>query len=834
MNPDGLIYKVRVTTAIMYYAIRALAILVVSALLTWNLVRALSKSSSADQKVVAKNAIVDTVVSMALIMFMHIIIILILNVNELFLNFIAKITPYADSGNFFDALEGAIFNSNYILTVASLVVYAILEWQTFKYILVYIQRFLTIVFLIIISPIVPITYATDKMRGGKGVALNGWFKELVFNVFVQSLHAIVYAALVSTAMAALTSSNSVSSIGDLSSAMVAIVAMLFIKYAEKMAKTIFGFDNSQILNTNIIGNAASTVISVGNSVVGSTTRVAQRAAAGGPLVSFGQNLDGSHIGIGQVVEGLGNSAGRNFNHIKNVRNSFKNGLQGLGVNGEKLETLNESESTETQSTDVKVKNSNTKIESAVKKSQEHTMPSIEKAEIQNAYINAMPDANYELNRKKGLNSMPEIGKDEFNTAEGNSYSRNGNENKNDLNSMPEIDKNEFNKININSYFKSHSMDNSKNSYENRKDVSSMTEIDKAEINNAYINNNSSVEGGLKKTKDLNSMPELKVEGNNNEKLAEELKRELKLHLGDDKKAQDNFRKELKNNFLNLRNSFDKEKRMEIEAQISSIDTSKPDELKKYLNSFEKGSKEREFADSFAKYWNMANLGEKDTEDYATKDILNYYKAQGLDVSEEVYNIKESKEVEKIVYDKNNVGGESKVSMTSNEAFAPKIEAVPELSVGKINDSNLRKTLEELSSIDPYVKYKFSSKLEGEVQNEIEEEFSSKIDEFTRKMGREPEGIEDIRKNMEAKARKQFDEYKAGNIKPMDLEGDAKNLAMLEIEAKHLGFSMTVNDGPVKTAGSSSQVIEELAKTKREKIKITRNKNNNNNNDNNIA
>ena len=45
---------------------------------------------------------------------------------------------------------------------------------------------------------------------------------------------------------------------------------------------------------------------------------AGRVATGGPLISFGKNVDGSHIGIGQVVQGLGENAGRAIGNIPNT------------------------------------------------------------------------------------------------------------------------------------------------------------------------------------------------------------------------------------------------------------------------------------------------------------------------------------------------------------------------------------------------------------------------------------------------------------------------------------------------------------------------------------
>ena len=317
LDPDSLVYKIRTNTAAWYYGIRTVAIIIMAAMLLWNLFRVLSKSSTPEKKSIAKNAIVDWVLSLALIMFMHIIIILVLNFNDLILGAIEGFTAHGQTAGFFDALENAVFNTNLILGIAALVVYAVLMWQTFKYILVYIQRLLTIVLLIMISPIIPVTYSLDKMKGGKGGALNNWLKELIFNVFVQSLHALVYAALIGIAMDSLTSTNSISATADLGNALVAIAALLFIKYAEKLLKSIFGFDTSQVLNTNVFANAASTISNFSNQV---RSRITAPGTSG---VQFGQNVNAP--GVGGAIPGMPGGAGFG----KNIQANAQQGLNGL-------------------------------------------------------------------------------------------------------------------------------------------------------------------------------------------------------------------------------------------------------------------------------------------------------------------------------------------------------------------------------------------------------------------------------------------------------------------------------------------------------------------------
>lgn len=70
--------------------------------------------------------------------------------------------------------------------------FIIMTKQLLTLIIVYFKRLLMTIFLIVIFPLVTISYAIDKLGDGKSQAFGNWCKEFVLNVFIQSFHAIVY------------------------------------------------------------------------------------------------------------------------------------------------------------------------------------------------------------------------------------------------------------------------------------------------------------------------------------------------------------------------------------------------------------------------------------------------------------------------------------------------------------------------------------------------------------------------------------------------------------------------------------------------------------------
>ena len=81
-----------------------------------------------------------------------------------------------------------------------LLVYFTLLGMTTAFLFSYIKRMLTVGFLIIIAPLITITYSMDKMKDGQAQALNTWMREFMFNVLIQPFHVVIYLVFVSTTL----------------------------------------------------------------------------------------------------------------------------------------------------------------------------------------------------------------------------------------------------------------------------------------------------------------------------------------------------------------------------------------------------------------------------------------------------------------------------------------------------------------------------------------------------------------------------------------------------------------------------------------------------------
>lgn len=72
----------------------------------------------------------------------------------------------------------------------------VLFFQLISLAIIYFKRLFMVAILIAIFPLIMMSYAIDKMGDGKSQTLSLWLKELLANVFLQSVHAVIYVVLI--------------------------------------------------------------------------------------------------------------------------------------------------------------------------------------------------------------------------------------------------------------------------------------------------------------------------------------------------------------------------------------------------------------------------------------------------------------------------------------------------------------------------------------------------------------------------------------------------------------------------------------------------------------
>ena len=95
-------------------------------------------------------------------------------------------------GTGFDGIFSKIALSNSWQCFYMVCVYCVLVYYQVKFFFLYLKRMFTVAFLIVISPLITITYSIDKAGDNQAQAYNTWIKEFLVNVFIQPLHALLF------------------------------------------------------------------------------------------------------------------------------------------------------------------------------------------------------------------------------------------------------------------------------------------------------------------------------------------------------------------------------------------------------------------------------------------------------------------------------------------------------------------------------------------------------------------------------------------------------------------------------------------------------------------
>lgn len=289
-NVSSEVEQIRQGIANWFYVFRNLSIVISLCVLIYTGIR-MAISSIAEDKAKYKTMITNWLVQMVLIFFMQYIIFFTIGLN---ISLVDALNPSSNAGeqgdisvDYMDSLYETALKSVYLTEgLGAAIVYCVLLGMTFIFLIMYIKRMITIGFLIIISPLVTITYSIDKMGDSKSQALNTWLKEFVYNVLIQPFHCIIYLVFASIAMSLLTVGNA----GNFGAPVFAILCIMFMNKAEDILRKIFAFENAKSLGS---GLASAAMIGAGLSTVSSMFKKEESTKKTGDANAM-PNIDAIH------------------------------------------------------------------------------------------------------------------------------------------------------------------------------------------------------------------------------------------------------------------------------------------------------------------------------------------------------------------------------------------------------------------------------------------------------------------------------------------------------------------------------------------------------------
>lgn len=249
------------TIANWYIALRNLAIVALLSVLLYVGIRMVISSTASD-KAKYKQMIMDWIVALCILFFLHYIMSFILTVTSIVTEGIdngSTIVVQVNEGESEDFRYKTDFTGLcrlqvqyedfgarmiYLIFYLALVIYTVMFTWT------YVKRAITMAFLTLMAPLVAITYPIDKIGDGKAQAFGIWLKEFIFNALLQPFHLIIYTIFLGSSMEI-----------AVKNPIYAILFLAFIIPSEKLLRKMFGFEKSSTAGAmstaaGILGGAA--------------------------------------------------------------------------------------------------------------------------------------------------------------------------------------------------------------------------------------------------------------------------------------------------------------------------------------------------------------------------------------------------------------------------------------------------------------------------------------------------------------------------------------------------------------------------------------------------
>lgn len=239
MQEKNIASQIQPTIASWYVALRNLATVGLLSVLLYIGIRIIISSTASD-KAKYKQMLMDWLIALCILFFLHYVMAFMLEVTETIIdgleinNQIAvNVTGTGGGVSFNTDLTGLCrFQVQYAslgTRAIYLIMYMGLVICTVMFTWTYVKRVVTMAFLTLMAPMVALTYPIDKIRDGKAQAFNSWFKEYLFNLLIQPFHLLMYAAFLGSSMNIATANP-----------IFAIMFLAFLIPAEKLLRKFFG------------------------------------------------------------------------------------------------------------------------------------------------------------------------------------------------------------------------------------------------------------------------------------------------------------------------------------------------------------------------------------------------------------------------------------------------------------------------------------------------------------------------------------------------------------------------------------------------------------------
>lgn len=190
-NPNVIIKE---QVANWFYIIRTISMIGALLVLIYTGIR-MAISTVASDQAKYKQMLLNWFVSFVVLFILPYAMMLILNIADSFIKLIPqKVGNSAFEQNINTTVNDKLLAEEFLPAFGAFLTLILLTYYQVKFFFRYLVRFLKVAFLIIISPLITVTYALDK-----GSTHKKWFQQFISAVFIQAIHAIIYSIFIFSA-----------------------------------------------------------------------------------------------------------------------------------------------------------------------------------------------------------------------------------------------------------------------------------------------------------------------------------------------------------------------------------------------------------------------------------------------------------------------------------------------------------------------------------------------------------------------------------------------------------------------------------------------------------
>lgn len=267
--------QLRNVIATWYIALRNIGLVLMLLVLVFIGIK-ITISSVASDKAKYKQLLVDWLVAVCLLVFMHYIMVFSVNLTEAFTDMFSGRSIAENQGKPMDIQIRTSLSRAYSSTEVQdrfywALIYMIYTGLSLTFVWQYLKRVIKMAFLTLFAPLMAASYPIDKMMDGKAQAFDRWLKDYMFTLMIQPLQMLLYSILVGS-LSTLASTNGV----------YGIVALCSLIPIEKLLREYLGFDRGHVKGPNPTGAlaAASLLSGAAKKVLPSNLKVGNKGGNG--------------------------------------------------------------------------------------------------------------------------------------------------------------------------------------------------------------------------------------------------------------------------------------------------------------------------------------------------------------------------------------------------------------------------------------------------------------------------------------------------------------------------------------------------------------------------